>query len=162
MARARISLPVPLSPVIKMFTLVPATRRAYDMSSLNCPSMTACSSSCGTSSIGHRVNRSSLSTFARSRLRMVPRRSVIAFSVAIDWISLQSRIRTSTERPRAAPRSKAWSKLWPLARSMSSNVASVSLEPSALLDDCCRRNNPAHILQYSNEAGAHKFRATGM
>ena len=67
MARARISLPVPLSPVMRTLTLVRAMRWAKTMSSRMWPEMTERSPSIGSSSIGQSDARSSRSARARSR-----------------------------------------------------------------------------------------------
>ena len=103
MARARISLPVPLSPVISTLTFVLAIRRANAISSRIWPLTTACPPSVGTSSIGQSVRRSSRSARARSRSWMVASRSVTALSVATDSTSGLGSTSTSTVRSRATP-----------------------------------------------------------
>ena len=63
MARARISLPVPLSPVMRTLTLVRATLRRTPSARACFPEIIARPSS-GSSSIGHSVARSSRSARA--------------------------------------------------------------------------------------------------
>ncbi len=95
MARARISLPVPLSPVMRTLTLVRATRRANVISSRIRPVSTAWSPSIGASSTGQRANCSWIEARAVSSSDSPARTIRMAFIVATDSTSLRESTHTS-------------------------------------------------------------------
>ncbi len=83
MARATISLPVPLSPVMSTLTVVRATFCARVIVSRMWPAMIEVSPSTNTSSAGQIVARSSRSARARSSSWRAAMMVVIAFSALV-------------------------------------------------------------------------------